>query len=489
MFVYNGNTSAWEQVAVSTSGFPTLAGNNDFTGLNTFTNAGTADVFRITNTGTGYSLLVEDSTNPDSTPFIVDHLGRLIIGNNGYPTAGSGAFLESIVGTGSGYPLALYGMYASSIGSRVALHKSRSTTTGTYTTVNSGDTLGDLVFYGDDGTAWQQSAVIRANADATPSSGVVPGRLVFLTTDSAGTSAERMRISSSGSIGIGTTPTTATAFILGRNATGATTGYGMYVDQTIKSDVTGTYYGLRIAPTTEATTFNLTSLTHIAVGTTTIGASSTVGSQFGYLVQSTLTGATNNYGFYGNLAAASGVWNAYMNGTAANYFAGQTTVGSTSLTLGSGSVAQQFGVVSTAASNVGAVIRGAASQSGDLLQIQNSAGTNLTRIKSDGTLAVTPGIDSSITAVFAGTARAVRLGTTAGAAYVEGVDNTGIASYQPLYVGGSTLNLMTGGTSRASIDASGNVNVGTGTGGGTNTGGLSVNGEDVELFVIMGAWL
>jgi hypothetical protein len=262
MFVYNGNTSAWEQVAVSTSGFPTLAGNNDFTGLNTFTNAGTADVFRITNTGTGYSLLVEDSTNPDSTPFIVDHLGRLIIGNNGYPTAGSGAFLESIVGTGTGYPLALYGMYASTAGGRIAFHKSRSTAIGTYTAVNSGDTLGDLVFYGDDGTAWQNSAMIRANASDTPSSGIVSGRLSFWTTDSTGTLTERMRILSSGAV----------------------------------------------------------------------------------------------------------------------------SINSTSATLGSSSTAHQLGVVIGATTTVGAVIRAATSQSADLTQWQDSAGTNLARVKSDGTI-------------------------------------------------------------------------------------------------------
>jgi hypothetical protein len=41
------------------------------------------------------------------------------------------------------------------------------------------------------------------------------------------------------------------------------------------------------------------------------------------------------------------------------------------------------------------------------------------------------------------------------------------------------------------IDSAGNVNIGPSatTGGGTNTGGLSINGEDVELMIIMGAWL
>ena len=387
MFVYNGNTSAWEQVAVSTSGFPTLAGNNDFTGLNTFTNAGTADVLRVTNTGTGNSFVVEDSTNPDATPFVIDANGSVIRGNTSWIDVGNNASgFESHVNSGTEYGGLNLINWRNNTAMSAALHfgKAMSNVIGTQAAVSTNNDLGRIGFYGSDGTNFIASSLILAEADGTVSTGIVPGRLVISTADSAGTLTERMRITSGGSIGIGATPTTATAFILGRNATGATTGYGMYVNQTIKSDVTSTYYGLRIVPTTEATTFNLTSLTHIAVGTTTIGAGSTVGSQFGYLVQSTLTGATNNYGFYGSLAVASGVWNAYMNGTAANYFAGQTTVGSTSLTLGSGSVAQQFGVVSTAASNVGAVIRGAASQTGNLQEWQNSGGTILARVNSAG---------------------------------------------------------------------------------------------------------
>jgi hypothetical protein len=75
-----------------------------------------------------------------------------------------------------------------------------------------------------------------------------------------------------------------------------------------------------------------------------------------------------------------------MLGTAANYFAGQTTVGSTSLTLGSGSVAQQFGVVAGATTTVGIVVRGAASATADLQQWQNSAANSVASISSAGVL-------------------------------------------------------------------------------------------------------
>jgi hypothetical protein len=42
-----------------------------------------------------------------------------------------------------------------------------------------------------------------------------------------------------------------------------------------------------------------------------------------------MIGATNNYGFFGNIASGTGRWNFYANGTAANYFNGNTLIGST----------------------------------------------------------------------------------------------------------------------------------------------------------------
>ena len=62
--------------------------------------------------------------------------------------------------------------------------------------------------------------------------------------------------------------------------------------------------------------------------------------------------------------------------------AGQTFLGG--LTLGSGSVASQLGVVAGAATTVGAVVRGAASQSANLTEWQSSAGSILARVDSVG---------------------------------------------------------------------------------------------------------
>jgi hypothetical protein len=48
--------------------------------------------------------------------------------------------------------------------------------------------------------------------------------------------------------------------------------------------------------------------------------------QYGFYVDA-LTGATNNYGFYGNIASGTNRYNLYMPGTANNYFAGNLGIG------------------------------------------------------------------------------------------------------------------------------------------------------------------
>ena len=51
-----------------------------FTQPTTFVVNSSSDAIRITQTGTGKALSVEDSTNPDATPFVVDTNGSVGIG-------------------------------------------------------------------------------------------------------------------------------------------------------------------------------------------------------------------------------------------------------------------------------------------------------------------------------------------------------------------------------------------------------------------------
>ena len=72
--------------------------------------------------------------------------------------------------------------------------------------VSSGDILGHIRFNGHDGTDHNtRAAEIRAEVDGTPGANDMPGRLMFSTTaDGASSPTERLRIDSSGNVGIGT---------------------------------------------------------------------------------------------------------------------------------------------------------------------------------------------------------------------------------------------------------------------------------------------
>lgn len=99
-------------------------------------------------------------------------------------------------------------------------------------TVQSGDRLGTVNFYGHDGTDYAMGAQIIAEVDGTPGSGDMPGRLIFGTSaDGAESPTERMRITSVGSVGIGCTPdsTCVRLDIWGYGAHTSDTTYGIVV--------------------------------------------------------------------------------------------------------------------------------------------------------------------------------------------------------------------------------------------------------------------
>jgi hypothetical protein len=118
---------------------------------------------------------------------------------------------------------------------------------------------------------------------------------------------------------------------LQKSITGSTTYYAIIQEATVQSDVTNNVFGNTNILRTAASAFTLSSYRHYTATQATLGVGSSVTNQFGFNVENTLTGATNNYGFYGDIAAATGRWNLYMNGTADNYLAGSLGIGSTSL--------------------------------------------------------------------------------------------------------------------------------------------------------------
>lgn len=133
----------------------------------------------------------------------------------------------------------------------------------------------------------------------------------------------------SGSVGIGTTAITDVNLYIRKTLSGSVFPAGVYIDSTVTSTSTtgAAYYTASVS--TENATFTLPNLYHFRAVQSTFGASSTVTNQYGFFVDSSLTGATNDFGFYGNIATGTGRWNLYMNGTAANYLAGNTGIRNT----------------------------------------------------------------------------------------------------------------------------------------------------------------
>ena len=159
------------------------------------------DALRITQTGAGNAFVVEDSTNTDASPFVIDSAGRVIVGNTAVTTTLSG-ITPAIQLSGAGIDSSAIGFFnynAGVNGPFITTAKSRGAAIGTETIVQSGDNLMTLRAYGSDGVAPIQAAQIRVEVDGTPGVNDMPGRLVFSTTaDGASTATERVRIDSAG---------------------------------------------------------------------------------------------------------------------------------------------------------------------------------------------------------------------------------------------------------------------------------------------------
>ena len=153
----------------------------------------------------------------------IDSDGRLLLGTTSSVSVTGGERQFQISGTNGVTSSAVIRRSQNSSGApSLSFAKDRGSVS---TVVASGDALGAIYFAGSDGTdLTNDSAAIISYADGTPSSNNMPGVLVFSTNGGSTSSTERMRIDSSGNVGIGTTPnqqgSTKTLHI--QNANGAT---------------------------------------------------------------------------------------------------------------------------------------------------------------------------------------------------------------------------------------------------------------------------
>jgi hypothetical protein len=258
--------------------------------------SGSAVPLTITNVGTGNSFVVEDSASTDSSPFVIDAAGN--VGAGLAPTT----------------KLQVYGA-----GTTAAFYTNGDASGSTAYLQSSGGASGDggQILFG-------ASQGVFAGIKGFLTNGTGPaGDLIFQTRTTSGNVIERMRIEGGGSVGVGGTAGADTSFgVLGTFKTSGAISRVVRAFGTIPSSTTSTARGFGTDLSTEAAAFTLSSLQHFAALQSTIGASSAVTNQYGFIAESTLTGATNNFGFYSNIAAAANRFNFFANGTAANYFAG-----------------------------------------------------------------------------------------------------------------------------------------------------------------------
>ena len=114
----------------------------------------TANALRITQTGTGNALLVEDSANPDATPFVVDASGNVISGYTAFDSnwfsSGNVPRIIQVANAGSTNREGFLSIsYSGSPG--FSMFRATGGVVGTEGAVASGDVTGIITFAGYDG--------------------------------------------------------------------------------------------------------------------------------------------------------------------------------------------------------------------------------------------------------------------------------------------------------------------------------------------------
>jgi DNA-binding transcriptional regulator/RsmH inhibitor MraZ len=168
----------------------------------------TSGINSFTSTGKNFEIGTTDSqsfifdTN-GSERMRIDSDGRLLIGSTSALSHGGIESHLQVLGTGTDDSSITLSRFSNNVHSPyIAFAKSRNGSVGGNTVVQSGDSIGRMTFFGNDGTDGNTPAAeIDVEVDGTPGSNDMPGRIVFRTTsDGASSVTERMRVDSSGDI-------------------------------------------------------------------------------------------------------------------------------------------------------------------------------------------------------------------------------------------------------------------------------------------------
>jgi hypothetical protein len=184
----------------------TVTGNTVFTenisvtggtGINWFSGNTSTDLLRVTQTGVGNAFVVDDSTNPDSTPFVINSGGSVSIGTTSVFSVGGGAETKLNISTGSS-GVATTGL---SVSTPVIIESTVGTSIGLFNP----DVANSQMYFGTPSDAF--GAFLRwdyTNRNLILSTANGTGKLIFQTANAV----EAARIDQSGNFGIGLTGAT-----------------------------------------------------------------------------------------------------------------------------------------------------------------------------------------------------------------------------------------------------------------------------------------
>lgn len=159
----------------------------------------------VTDTGSDGTITFDTDGNEIAR---IDSGGRMLVGTSTSRTTTNGLEtpLFQVEGAGAQRTISnIQNINAVGSAAKLVLGKSRGTTVGSTTILQDDDIVGFVQFDGADGSNLVTTAHIRAAVDGTPGTDDMPGRLEFATTaDGSNSPTERMRIDSSGFVGVGT---------------------------------------------------------------------------------------------------------------------------------------------------------------------------------------------------------------------------------------------------------------------------------------------
>ena len=199
---HNGTTNLY-----GNGGASVVWGNTGYTGHLSFD----ADSNAVIRAASGKALIFQ--TNHVNEKLRITSTGQLLVGTssasnrfkNGNGNGATPKFQFETANVDEQNDISLTFGRNNAFGAEIILAKHRAATVGGYTVVQSGDRLGGINFAGSDGAHFRPAALIQSRVDGTPGTADMPGRLEFHTTaDGAATPTERLRITSSGSMGLGT---------------------------------------------------------------------------------------------------------------------------------------------------------------------------------------------------------------------------------------------------------------------------------------------